>query len=117
MTRIDEGATTLDLRLVPAAITAWSVTASGILWQATGLIVTLAVAVATTSAVGWWFRVRGDDADKRAIGGGVLAVAVVGAALAISVDCASTRYGSIRSPSGTARSPPLLSRRLKAHAS
>ncbi|MGZ8777297.1 MAG: ComEC/Rec2 family competence protein, partial [Mycobacterium sp.] len=82
---MDEGATTLDLRLVPAAITAWSVTAAGILWQVTGLTVTLAVAVATTVAVGWWFRARGDDADKRAIGGGVLAVAVVGAAFAISV--------------------------------
>ena len=75
----------LDLRLVPAALTGWAVTAAGILWQVTGLVVTLAVAVAATSAVGWWGRGRGEDADKRAIGAGVLAVAVVGAAFAISV--------------------------------
>jgi competence protein ComEC len=61
------------------------VTAAGILWQVTGLMVALAAAVAATSAVGWWFRTRGEDTDKRAIGAGVLAVAVVGASLAISV--------------------------------
>lgn len=82
---MDDGATVLDLRLVPAALTGWAVTAAGILWQVTGLMVALAVAVATTSAVGWWFRAHGEDTDKRAISAGVLAVAVVGAAMAISV--------------------------------
>lgn len=85
MTRMNDGTTRVDLRLVPAALTGWAVTAAGILWQTTGLIVTLAVAVAAASAVGWWFRARGEDTDNRAIGAGVLAVAVVGAALAISV--------------------------------
>lgn len=82
---MDQGAPALDLRLVPAALTGWAVTAAGILWQVTGLIASLAVAVAATSAVGWWFRARGDDTDTRAIGAGALAVAVVGASLAISV--------------------------------
>ncbi len=85
MIPVDAGVTRLDLRLVPAAITGWSVTAAGILWQVTGLVVALAVAVAVTWVVGWWCRGRSKDADDRAIGAGVLAVAVVGAAFAISV--------------------------------
>ncbi|WP_006241123.1 ComEC/Rec2 family competence protein [Mycolicibacterium tusciae] len=82
---MDDGAARLDLRLVPAALTGWAVTAAGILWPVTGLVVTLATAVAATSAVGWWFGARREARDKRAIGAGVAAVAVVGAALAISV--------------------------------
>ena len=104
MIGMDEGPAALDLRLVPAAIAGWSVTAAGILWQTTGLIVALAVAVAAISAVGWWFRTRADDTDKRAISAGVLAVTVVGAALAIAIGLRvdalrqhpiTQRYGSI----------------------
>jgi competence protein ComEC len=82
---MEAGARPLDLRLVPAAVTGWSVTAAGILWPITGSVTTLVVAVAATAAVGWWFRARGDEPDRRAIGAGVLAVAVVGTALAVSV--------------------------------
>lgn len=82
---MDAGAAGLDLRLVPAAIAGWSVTAAGILWQITGLVVALTVAVAATAAVGWWFHAHGEGKEYRAIGAGVLAVAVVGTALAISV--------------------------------
>lgn len=82
---MDAGVTRVDLRLVPAAITGWSVTAAGILWEIAGLVVALVVAIAAASAVGWWLRARDEDADNLAIGAGVLAVAVVGVAFAISV--------------------------------
>lgn len=86
MTSVDAGGTRLDLRLVPAAITGWSVTAAGIVWQVPGLAATLAVAVAVTGAAGWWCLGRGEGgATHRVVGAGVLAVAVVGAAFAISV--------------------------------
>ena len=103
---MDDGATRLDLRLVPAALTGWAVTAAGILWQVTGLVATLVAAVVATSTVGWWFRARGEDAEERAIGAGVLAVAVVGAGLALSVGLRvdalrqhpiTERYGTIAS--------------------
>ena len=61
---MDAGAARLDLRLVPAALTGWAVTAAGILWQVTGLVVTLAVAVVATSAAGWWCRGRGEDSGQ-----------------------------------------------------
>ena len=36
----------LDLRLVPAALTSWGVTAAGILWSVSGVAVLLTAAVA-----------------------------------------------------------------------
>ncbi|MCV7054087.1 competence protein, partial [Mycolicibacterium gilvum] len=44
----------VDLRLVPAALTSWLVTAAGILWLWAGALAVLAVAVGVTAAVGWW---------------------------------------------------------------
>lgn len=85
MTPVDAGGARLDLRLVPAALTGWSVTAAGILWQIPGSVIALAVGVAVTGVVGWWWGGRGEDTDDRAIGAGVLAVVVVGLALGISV--------------------------------
>jgi competence protein ComEC len=81
---MDASVTRVDLRLVPAALTGWLVTAAGILWQTTGLVVALIVAVAATATALWW-RGRGEGVEDRAVGAGVLAVAVVGGALAISV--------------------------------
>jgi competence protein ComEC len=82
---VDAGVTRVDLRLVPAAITGWLVTAAGILWEVAGLVIAVVLAVAITGAVGWWRRDRGAGADDRAMGAGVLAVAVVGMAFAVSV--------------------------------
>ena len=45
MTSADVGATRLDLRLVPAALTSWAVTAAGILWQVPGLVAAVAAAI------------------------------------------------------------------------
>ena len=103
---MDPGAARLDLRLVPAALTGWAVTAAGILWQTTGLVIALTVAVASAAAVGWWWRGRDEGVGDRAIGAGVLAVAVVGAAFAISVGLRvdalrhhpiTERYGTVAS--------------------
>ena len=86
MTSVDAGATRIDLRLVPAALTGWAVTAAGILWQVSGLVVALAVALVTTAAAAWWSRGRGEQgAGDRAIGAGVVAVAVVGTAFAMAI--------------------------------
>ncbi|MGO4443610.1 ComEC/Rec2 family competence protein [Mycobacterium sp. 2YAF39] len=82
---MDTGTARLDLRLVPAAATGWIVTAAGILWQVTGLVAALVVSIVLTAAAGWWSRRRDEGVDGRAIGAGVLAVAVVGLAFAISV--------------------------------
>jgi competence protein ComEC len=83
VTPVDAGSARLDLRLVPAAATGWSVTAAGILWQITGLMAALTLVAAVAMAAGWWCRGRGDD--RRAVGAGLLAVAVVGVAFAIAV--------------------------------
>jgi len=85
MTPADPDTTRLDLRLVPAALTAWSVTAGGILWGTTGLVIALAVAVATAVVAGWWCRGGDEGKGDGAIGAGALAVAVVGAAFAIAI--------------------------------
>ncbi|MCV7070246.1 competence protein, partial [Mycobacterium rufum] len=55
-----------DLRLVPAAATAWTVTAAGILWAFPGVLAALSSALAATVAAGWWAgRRRGDGVDRR----------------------------------------------------
>lgn len=101
---MDPDAAGLDLRLVPTALTGWAVTAAGILWHITGLIVALTVAVAASLAVGWCSRAR--DEGRATIGAGALAVAVVGAAFAISVGLRvdavahhpiTERYGTVAS--------------------
>jgi competence protein ComEC len=83
VTAPSSGAVGLDLRLVPAALTCWSVTAAGILWGPWASACVLAVAVAATASVGWWMRRR--TSEPAAVWPGVLAVAVVGVAFAIAV--------------------------------
>lgn len=86
MIPVDVGAPRLDLRLVPAALTSWAVTAAGILWQVGGSITAVTAAIAFTAATGWWSSGRRDGAaDIRALRAGVVAVAVVGAGFAIAV--------------------------------
>ena len=74
----------LDLRLVPAALTAWGVTAAGIAWRIGPLI----AVVCSVAAAGWWVsRRRMGEAHPalRAAGAGVLGVAVVGAGFGTAI--------------------------------
>ncbi|MGU3499729.1 ComEC/Rec2 family competence protein [Mycobacterium sp. C31M] len=68
----------LDIRLVPAAVTAWAVTAVGIVSPAAVLIALVSAAVAVTAALARWSPVRAGPAM-------VVAVAVLGTAFGISV--------------------------------
>ena len=101
-----DGATArLDLRLVPAALTSWAVTAAGILWQLGGSIAAVIAATAITAATGWCGNGRRDgEVDIRALRAGVVAVAVVGAGFAIAIglrvdelrhDPIVERYGTV----------------------
>ena len=54
MSTVDGREVHLDLRLVPAALTSWGVTAAGILWSISGVIAVLLVAIAATTAAAWW---------------------------------------------------------------
>ena len=75
---------TLDVRLVPAALTAWAVTAAGITWRIGPLIAWICCAAAT----GWWltWRTLGSSHPVvRAAGVGVLSVAVVGFGFGVAI--------------------------------
>ena len=76
----------LDLRLVPAALTSWAVTAAGILWSVGGVIAVLLAAIGRHrrgGLVGQW-PPRATDV-VRDDGAGVVAVALVGVGFAIAV--------------------------------
>ncbi|MEN3317193.1 MAG: competence protein ComEC [Mycobacterium sp.] len=91
---LDTGVARLDLRLVPAALTSWAVTAAGILWQVGGSVVAVAVAIAATAAVGRWGSGRRESGvDVRAVVAGVVAVAVVGVGFAVAI---GLRVGELR---------------------
>lgn len=83
MTAPSPDAAGLDLRLVPAAVTCWSVTAAGILWGTWSSACVLAAAVAATAALGRWLRKR--VPEPRAGWPIVVAVAAVGVAFTIAV--------------------------------
>lgn len=69
-----------DLRLVPAALTAWAVTAAGITWGAGPALAGLCAAL----ALGWVLASRRPDARARAATAGVLGAAVVGAGFGVA---------------------------------
>lgn len=74
----------LDLRIVPAALTAWSVSASGIVWHPAAAVIVGLGAVGLT----WLVARRGavpDAADRPPIAAAVLAVAAVAAGFAMAV--------------------------------
>jgi len=75
-----------DLRLVPAALTAWAVTAAGISWARAGAVVAWLGAIAVTVAVGWWVSRRGPGAPApRTVVTAAAAVALVGGGFAVAV--------------------------------
>ncbi len=118
MTATDDRAVRLDLRLVPAALTSWAVTAAGILWSIRGIVVVLLVAIAVATAAAWWGSGhRGFHAGVRTTAAGTVAVAVVGLGFAIAVQLRvdqvrhhpiADRYGAVAAvivtPSETPRS-------------
>ena len=76
----------IDLRLVPAALTSWAVTAAGILWALPGALAAVAIAAAATAAAGWWGGYVGRrTAQHRVVATGVAAVLVVGGGFAVAV--------------------------------
>jgi competence protein ComEC len=91
---LDTGVARLDLRLIPAALTSWTVTAAGILWQVGGSVLAAVLAITATAAVGrWGSGRRGSGAGVGAIASGVVAVAVVGTGFAAAV---GLRVGELR---------------------
>ena len=114
----------LDLRLVPAALTSWAVTAAGILWSIGGVVVMLFLAIAGASATAWWRSRPGRSPDgTRAVAAGVVAIALTGLGFAVAVQLRVehmrhhplvSRYGAVSTvivtPSETPR--PLGSGRL-----
>ena len=76
----------LDLRLVPAALTSWAVTAAGILWSISGVIVLLSAAVAAAGATAWWSgRRRAPQDGVRMTAAAVIAIALVGLGFGVAV--------------------------------
>ena len=109
----------LDLRLVPAALTSWAVTAAGILWSIGGVVVVLAVTIATATSAAWWdSRRRGSRGIVRMTVAGTVAVGLVGLGFAVAIQLRVDqarhhpivdRYGTVAAvivtPSETPRSP------------
>jgi competence protein ComEC len=79
-----EPAARLDLRLVPGALTAWAVTAAGVVWDLGRLL----AAVGAAGAVAWMLACRlagGSHRWLRTAAGGVLSTAVIGAGFGAAV--------------------------------
>jgi competence protein ComEC len=81
----DAGATPLDLRLVPAAMTGWAVTGAGIVWHTGGSVIAAVGALIATATLGWWGSGRRAKADRGGLGPSVLAVVVVATAFGIAI--------------------------------
>ena len=86
MRPVDTGVARLDLRLVPAALTSWTVTAAGILWQVGGSVAAVALAVIATATIGRLGSERRESGvDVGAVATAAVAVAVVGVGFAVAV--------------------------------
>lgn len=88
----------LDVRLVPAALTSWLVTAAGIVWPVGYLLAALGVAVAAAAGVLCW---RAGPA--RMLGAGLAAVGVVGAGFgcAVALRADAVRHHPLTAAFGT----------------
>lgn len=82
----------MDLRLVPAALTAWAITAAGVQWTVGPAMALGCVLIAVGAAV---IRRRAPPHDemRRTVGAVVLAAAVIGAGFAVAI---SLRTNQIR---------------------
>ncbi|MGE2714935.1 ComEC/Rec2 family competence protein [Mycolicibacterium litorale] len=89
-----DDAAPLDLRLVPAASTAWAVTAAAIHWNTGAAVLALLGGVAATAlAAVWGSGERTGAAALRSAAAGLVAVALVGAAFTVAV---SARVDQVR---------------------
>ncbi|WP_422746240.1 ComEC/Rec2 family competence protein [Mycobacterium sp. WMMD1722] len=76
----------LDLRLVPAALTGWAVTAAGISWPRGAAVLVLLGCLVGGAALACWVSGEPTVASAvRRVAGGVLAVAVLGVAFTTAV--------------------------------
>ena len=73
----------LDLRLVPAALSAWAATAVAITWATGPMIATGCAVLSAGWALAWW-RLGGLYPTLRAAGAGVIGAAVVGTGFGLS---------------------------------
>jgi competence protein ComEC len=105
------GCDVVDLRLVPAALTSWAVTAAGICWTAPAAAATVVVAATATMAVGWWGARRSRRVpDRRALASGVAGVVLVGGcfAVAIAARVDAARHHPITERFGTVTSVTVM---------
>lgn len=77
----------VDVRLVPAALTCWVVTAAGIWWPVGRAAATCCVVLVAASGAVAWFAARlpGTSKRLRAVSAGLVAVGVVGAGYGLAV--------------------------------
>lgn len=74
-----------DLRLVPAALTVWAVTAAGISWGYAGAGAAVVAGVGATVAAGWWASRTRVPAERGTLLIAAAAVALVGGGFAVAV--------------------------------
>lgn len=75
----------LDVRLVPAALAGWMVTAAGTVWPVGDALAACGLAVVTVAGVLWW-RARSRPAARlAAVSAGLVAVGVVGAGYGLAI--------------------------------
>jgi competence protein ComEC len=92
VTTTPSGTITPDVRLVPAAITSWAVTAAGIAWSPSAACWVMVVAVLVAALFAWRLR-QAPSTTPTAVWPAVLAVAAIGMAFTVVV---SLRVDDVR---------------------
>lgn len=110
------GASRLDVRLVPAALVSWIVTAAGIVWPIGNVCALCCVVVALGGGALWWCVARRSWHAPRlgSISAGLVAVGMVGAGYGLAVALRSEAVVATQSPWHLA--PPRWSRSPPARA-
>lgn len=75
----------VDVRLVPAALTGWLVTAAGIWWPVGRILACCCVALAAAGGALAWYPRSGRARRLPALGAGLVAVGVVGAGFGLAI--------------------------------
>jgi competence protein ComEC len=83
---VDGGSARLDVRLVPAALTSWAVTAAGIWWSAGKVTALAALVLAASSGALWWHTQNRQRSPRiRTVSAGLLGVSVVGVGFGFAI--------------------------------